>query len=119
MKIESFNRIQVMHWEEDITLKNIELFRAAMLKFTAGSVDYFVLDLKPIQYINSAGLGIIAESVMNMRKQQKDMAISGIGQSIEEIFAIVKFTAFIKLFPDIEAAINFFEAAQNDNPSIC
>ena len=67
-----------------------------------------IVNLANTNYINSAGLGIIADSVMQARKSQKELVIADIQQSVKEIFAIVKFTSFMKVFESEKEAIDYF-----------
>jgi anti-sigma B factor antagonist len=100
--------IDIFVWNEDITLNNTEQFRKAMAKFIQNPAEYLILNMEEVKYINSAGLGIIANSVMTARKQQKELVIAGVRDSLQEIFHIVKFASFIKLFDTEKDAINFF-----------
>ena len=68
----------VLQWKEDITIKNIELFRQEMDRFLKLDKNKLVLNLSSVSYINSAGLGVIAESVIQGRKHQKELVISNI-----------------------------------------
>ena len=100
--------IQSLEWGENITLKNVEQFRQEMEKFVHGEGDQLILNLAETNYINSAGLGIIAESVMQARKSQKELVIADIQQSVKEIFSIVKFTSFMKVFETEKEAMEYF-----------
>lgn len=99
----------VLEWNENITLKNVELFRQEMNKLLNYNAKQLMLDLVETSYINSAGLGIIAESVIQARRNNKELVIANIQPSIHEIFSIVKFSTFIKLFESKEEAIQHFE----------
>ncbi|MFC0476352.1 STAS domain-containing protein [Robertmurraya beringensis] len=66
-----------------------------------------ILSLKGVGYINSAGLGVIADAVMQARKQGKELVVANIQGPISEIFEIVKFGSFIHLFATEEEATHF------------
>lgn len=102
--------IHILEWHENITLKNVDQFRQEMESFLKISSHQLILNIANISYINSAGLGIIAESVMQARRSQKELVVSDIQQSIKEIFTIVKFASFMKLFDTEIEAIQFFQA---------
>jgi anti-sigma B factor antagonist len=105
--------IHVFTWNEDITLNNTEQFRKAMAKLIEEPADHLILNMEQVKYINSAGLGIIADGVMTARKQQKELVVAGVQGSLQEIFHIVKFSSFIKLFKTEKEAIHYF--VENDN----
>lgn len=107
--------IDIFAWNEDITLNNTEQFRKAMAQFIQKPAEYLILNMEQVKYINSAGLGIIANSVMTARKQQKELVIAGVQDTLQEIFHIVKFASFIKLFNTEKDAINFFMRNEYDS----
>jgi len=109
--------IQVLEWSENITLKNVEQFRQNMKKVVNSTEEQLILNLASTNYINSAGLGIIADGVMHARRNQKELVIANIGQSVKEIFSIVKFTSFMKMFESEKGAIEYF--AVNSNEKEC
>jgi anti-sigma B factor antagonist len=104
--------IEILVWDEDITLKNTEKFRKAMKEFVEGKAECMILNIGNVKYINSAGLGIIADSVMTARKMHKELVIAELQDSIKEIFQIVKFSSFIKLFVTEKEAIGYFEESE-------
>lgn len=101
--------IQVLEWRENITLKNADQFRQEMENFLKLSQDKLILNLAHTNYINSAGLGIIAESVMKAKRSQRELVVSDIQQSVKEIFSIVKFASFMKLFESEKEAREYFQ----------
>ena len=103
-------QVQVLQWKENITLKSIEAFRQEMENLVQSHESKFILDLMHVSYINSAGLGIIAESVLQAKKVGKELVISNPQQSIQEIFAIVKFDSFMKVFANEKKAIQYLLA---------
>lgn len=100
--------IQILRWSENITLKNVEHFREEMGKLVNDTKEQLILNLANTNYINSAGLGIIADSVMQARGNQKELVITDIQQSVQEIFSIVKFTSFMKVFKSEQEAVSYF-----------
>lgn len=114
MMTEINDSIQVLRWKENITLKNVEQFRHTMKELIQQPQEYLILNLADTTYINSAGLGIIADSVMQARKDQKELVIAEINDAVQEIFSIVKFTSFMKTFSEESEAISFFVENQHE-----
>jgi anti-sigma B factor antagonist len=104
--------IEILEWDEDITLKNAEKFRKVMKEFVEGKAEYMILNMRNVKYINSAGLGIIADSVMTARKMHKELVIAELQESVKEIFQMVKFSSFIKLFATEKEAISYFKESE-------
>lgn len=95
-------------WNQDVTLKTADLFREELQSFIQTEKKKLILSLKGVGYINSSGLGVIADAVMQARKQGKELVVANIQKPISEIFEIVKFGSFIHLFVTEEGAIQFF-----------
>lgn len=94
-----------------ITLQNVEHFRQMMNQLINYKNEYLILSLGGTNYINSAGLGVIVDAVMAARKNQKELILSDISQSVHEIFAIVKFSAIMKMMDSEEMAIEYFSVS--------
>lgn len=69
--------IRTLTWTEDITLNNVESFRQALEQLLAERADQLIVNMEAVNYINSAGLGMIADSVMAARAQQKELVVAG------------------------------------------
>ncbi len=89
-------------------LNNVESFRQALEKLLDKQADQLIVNMEGVKYINSAGLGVIADSVMAARARQKELVIAGVEGSLAEIFHIVKFSSFIKLFATEKEAMDYF-----------
>lgn len=103
------SQISTLRWNEDITLKNIDSFRMAMQSFIQQEESHLILNIARVSYLNSAALGIMADSVIKAKKNNKVLVIGGVQSSVEEIFQIVKFETFINIFSEYEEAVKFFE----------
>lgn len=112
MFITSFENTTSLNWTEDLTLQNIETFKDHMKKLIQSEGHQLILNLKEVNYINSSALGIIADSVLEARKHHKEIVIVEIQPVVIEIFTIVKFSTFIKLFDTQEEAFQYFKEAQ-------
>lgn len=109
--------IKIFHWKEDITVKNIEIFRKALADFLEEESTCLILHLAGVLYVNSAALGAIAESVIQARSKKKEMIITGIEDTVEEIFTIVKFSSFITLSKTKEEGLLYFKGLrENESP---
>jgi anti-sigma B factor antagonist len=108
--MEASSSVQMLHWKEDITLKNIDSFAHALNRLGGeGTHSRFILNLEGVQYVNSAALGAIANTVLRLRGEYKDFVIAGISSTLHHIFDIVKFGSFIKLFTNMEEAAAYYE----------
>ncbi|WP_409343033.1 STAS domain-containing protein [Paenibacillus sp. MBLB4367] len=109
MVITKRDNIRVLWWDKDITLKNIDDFRLAVWKLLDSDEAHLVLDLRQVAYINSSALGVVADAVLQGRRHQKQLVITGIEPTVYEIFNIVKFGTFIKLFKQLDDAVAYIQ----------
>jgi anti-sigma B factor antagonist len=110
MVITKLDDIRILWWNKDITLRNIDDFRLAVWKLLDSDEASLVLELREVMYVNSAALGVMADAVQQGRRLQKQVVIAGIEPTVQEIFDIVKFGTFIKLFKQREDAVAFMHA---------
>lgn len=98
MELIQKDSVDILKIKDDITIKNAEEFRKGMENFLTEANSNLVLDLEEVSYLNSSALGVIAQSVINAKKQDKELVVSGIKSPIHELFEVVKFETFMKLF---------------------
>lgn len=108
----SNDQVILLTWEEDITLKNNSSFRDTMKELVNSDSDKLLLYLQGVQYLNSGALGAIADSVMEAKKNQKELVVVATQSSVMEIFNIVKFGSFIKIFDSKEEGLQYFKRDQ-------
>lgn len=113
MKIQSIGNVEILFVDQDIHINKVQEFKDMLEALIQREAFYFILNMRGVQYINSAGLGIIANAVMTTRKNSKDLVIAEISDPIKEIFDLVKFEKFIKLAHSNEEALKYF-AQMND-----
>lgn len=102
--------IQITIWNEDVTLKTISQFEDALRKLNEAAANQLILDLQDVQYMNSAGLGIMVDAVMRARKDEKQVVLANVNETLMEIFNIVKIGTFINIFPTPNDAIEFYKS---------
>ena len=68
------------------------------LKASLDGVKEFTLDLADLDYISSAGLRVLlsAQKIMN---KQGDMKVTGVSETIMEIFDVTGFTEILTILP--------------------
>lgn len=94
--------------EHEITLNNTAEFKKQLDIFLRSSGKNFILDLNKATYINNSALSIIVKSAIDAINNNKELVIAGMKHPISEIFELVQFNAFIKLFTTREEAIEYF-----------
>lgn len=107
MSFYSQDGMAILEWNEDITFQTIDQFRENMVGLLGQPASVLILNMEQVAYVNSAALGILADSVVKGRRGGKEILIAGIQPTVGEIFSIVKFEKFIKLFTEFDQALAY------------
>ena len=102
-------QIGLLKWDKDVTLKNVDDFREAVLKLIDGGQTKLILELTEVSYLNSAALGVIADAVLSAGRMGKQLIIGGMKATVAEIFAIVHFSSLMKIFTELNDAYAYYE----------
>jgi anti-sigma B factor antagonist len=102
------SHIQLLRWDQDVTLKNVDDFRSAVWKMIDGEKKKLILELTGVVYLNSAALGVIADAVLISGRYHKEFIIAGVQPTVNEILKIVHFSTFMKIFVQVEEAYNYY-----------
>ena len=73
-------------------------------------VRYFVIDLKKLQHINSAGLGVLITLLTKARKNDGEVVLANPSSYIQNLLVITKLNSIFKIFDDTESALGALEA---------
>lgn len=68
-----------------------------------------VLDFTDLDYISSAGLGVIIGRIREVRAKSGDILIGGCSHTVEDILVTFGFTSIFTMCPTPQDALNLFE----------
>jgi len=102
-------KIQLLNWNKDVTLKNVDEFRMAIQKLIEGDPTGLILELTDVAYLNSAALGVIADAALSAGRTGKELVIAGVQSTVGEIFEIVHFSTLMKIFTELSDAYGYFK----------
>ncbi|WP_458412045.1 STAS domain-containing protein [Schinkia sp. CFF1] len=114
MIVTTSDQVILLNWQEDVTLKNIGSFKEAMTELIHSDSGRLLLHLDGVQYVNSGALGVIVDSVLTAKKNQKELVVVTTQQSVREIFTIVKFGTFIKIFDSKEEGLHYLKRDRDE-----
>ena len=89
-------------------------FRSKINSILAASTKGILMDLKDVDYISSAGLGVLFTIKKHMLAQQGDLVFCNLKPQITKLFEIVKTLPKETLFKDLEEADIYFYAIMNE-----
>lgn len=69
---------------------------------------YYLLDLKDLDYISSAGLGVLMGMLRDVREHKGDLKIVNMSEKIERVFNLLGFSRLMKVYNDEAAALGSF-----------
>jgi anti-sigma B factor antagonist len=63
-----------------------------------------IVDLNNVDYISSAGWGILIKEINHIRGQKGDLVLAGMKPQVEEVYEHLEFKSILKAFPNVESA---------------
>lgn len=83
--------------------------------YLAGEIEkknhHFLLDLQDLDYVSSAGLGVLMGILRQVRAQQGDLKIVNMSEKIERVFNLLGFSRLMRVYPDEQEALDDFARA--------
>jgi anti-sigma B factor antagonist len=71
---------------------------------------YYLLDLENLDYISSAGLGVLMGILREVREKDGDLKIFNMSEKIERVFYLLGFSRLMKVYQTEEEALEAFAA---------
>ena len=89
--------------------ETVEQFESVIDGILEEGCHNLVLDLAGMNYINTAGLSIIADTFKKCQQNRGALKILNATETIRELLDVVRFTKIIDLYEEENAAITSFE----------
>jgi anti-sigma B factor antagonist len=67
--------------------------------------SHILLDFKGVEYLNSSGIALVIQVLMEANKSGQIVAISGLTPHFIKVFTMVGITKYASLYPDEAAAL--------------
>lgn len=87
---------------------NVERFEKEILKLIGNNNVNVVVNCKELNYISSAGMGIIMGYLDEIREKGGDIKLCSVSERVYEIFDLVGFTEIYDFLEDENTAIDKF-----------
>lgn len=84
---------------------NVEKFEKEILKLIGSNVFNIVINCKELNYISSAGMGIIMGYLDEIREKGGDIKLCSVSERVYEIFDLVGFTEIYDFLENEQLAI--------------
>jgi anti-anti-sigma factor len=102
--------IAVIDIDGVVDSETVEQFESIIDGVLADGCYNLVLDLAGMNYINTAGLSIIADTFKKAQQNRGALKILNATETIRELLDVVRFTKIIDLYEEENAAITSFES---------
>ncbi len=101
--------IAVLYPKGHLDAHNVERFEKEMLKLIGSEVVNIVVNCKELNYISSAGMGIIMGYLDEIREKGGDIKLCSVDRRVYEIFDLVGFTEIYDFLEDEGTAIGKYK----------
>ena len=91
-----------------IDLDNTKHIRVFFDTLINGGARKILIDMKAMEYIDSAGIGILINTAKLIRSKGGDIVLTSVSSEIKNIFNIINLQDFIKIFNLEVEAVEFF-----------
>lgn len=76
----------------------------------AGGVNKVIVDMKKVEYIDSAGIGALIKAVKAARIKNGDVVLMNVSSPVQKTFSLVKLQKFIKIYDSESTAIAYLRS---------
>lgn len=108
-------RTRVLSLSGRLDQDNCEAFRAELAPYLESALSephHIVFDLSELEYVSSAGLRCFMLAARQSRSPESRIVVAALKAMVAEIFQISRFDMVLKVYPDVETAV---QALESDN----
>jgi len=102
------NNIAVIYPRGHLDAHNVERFEKEILKHVGADIYNIIINCKELNYISSAGMGIIMGYLDEIREKGGDIKLCSVSERVYEIFDLVGFTEIYQFLEDEKATVDSF-----------
>ncbi len=89
---------------------NLMFLEGDLKKLVEGGTKKMVVDMSGVDYVDSAGLGVLVGIAGILRTAGGEMKAAALQQRVADVFQITRLTKVIDVQPDVAAAAKSFAA---------
>lgn len=110
IKVTTKNDVHIIKIEGPIKAGNeFELGQKIEEYISKGDVPKFIIDLKKVPFINSAGLGMFLNIYKHIDGLKGRMVFTNLNSDIENLMEITKLASIFEIYKTLEEALESFE----------
>lgn len=102
------NDVCVITVDGEITFENSDRFRDQIDKCCDDRKYKLVINLEHLQYMSSAGMGVLVHGLKKTRAHSGDVRIANLTDKMHRVFLVTQFTHHFQIFASVNEAIKSF-----------
>ena len=102
----SIQKVRISGYLDSSTFPQLQEHLNNLMK--QGNLHY-LLDLEDLDYISSAGLGVLMGILREVREKDGDLKIVNMSEKIERVFYLLGFSRLMKVYASEEEALESFQ----------
>ncbi len=110
IRTDMHNNVTIVHVEGFINAHTVNQFESTLKEQVENKSYRLVVNCSDLQYISSAGLGALMGVIEEVRENGGDIRLSGMSESVFNVFDILGFTELYQIFDDLDHAVQSFQS---------
>lgn len=106
------NGTHIIEIHGEVTFENSDQFREAIDKLIEENSVKLIVDLADLQYMSSAGMGVLVHGLKNTRSRGGDLRLINLGAKMRRVFLITQFTHQFMVYNDLDEAVKSFNSEE-------
>jgi anti-anti-sigma factor len=102
----SGQQITCLRFSGDISSVSKDAIVGTYQALDKASHKHILLDFKGVEYLNSSGIALVIQVLMEANKSGQTIAICGLTPHFTKVFTMVGITKYATLYPDEAAAVS-------------
>ncbi|MEW6711626.1 MAG: STAS domain-containing protein [Candidatus Riflebacteria bacterium] len=103
------NDTSVIEIHGEVTFENSDQFKEEIDQLIEKNQVRLIVDLSDLQYMSSAGMGVLVHGLKNTRAKGGDLRLVNLGPKMRRVFLITQFTHQFMVFNNNDEAIKSFK----------
>lgn len=103
--------VEVLHLKGQLDAHSFPQLQDTLERIDAANPPRVVLDCSGLEYVSSAGLGVLKKMSREFRQREGDLRLSTLQPKIANVIDLLGFSAVIKVFPSKDDAVDSFRAS--------
>ena len=105
LQVASGQEVTCLHFSGDISSASKDAIVDTYHALDKAAHKYILFDFKGVEYLNSSGIALVIQVLMEASKSGQNIAISGLTPHFTKVFTMVGITKYASLYPDEAVAL--------------